>query len=107
MSRAIAKLKHKLATAQGMYEAERYRRERVEGKLDRARAELSRLAEEVLAQEMGAEAELLASEPCAAETWSWDHYRSAQVDPYWIRCTRQGLHAEHEDSNTGLTWTTP
>jgi hypothetical protein len=44
------------------------------------------------------------SEPCAAETWSWDHFTPNQVDPYWIRCTLWGDHDEHEDENTGLTW---
>lgn len=47
-----------------------------------------------------------APEPCAEETWSWDHFRDTQVDPYWIRCTEYGEHAEHRDSNTGLSWKT-
>jgi|SRR5690242_3756995 len=43
-------------------------------------------------------------EPCPAETWSWNHFTPNQVDPYWIRCTLRGDHAEHEDENTGLAW---
>jgi len=54
--RAINLLKHKLATAQGMYEAERYRRQRVEAKLDRARTELNDLAQAALDTELAAEA---------------------------------------------------
>jgi hypothetical protein len=45
------------------------------------------------------------SEPCAAEIHSWERFTSEQVDSYWIRCTLTGPHREHEDSNTGLTWT--
>lgn len=45
-----------------------------------------------------------ASEPCDAETWSMDHFRDGQVDPYWIRCKALGPHDEHEDSDTGLKW---
>ncbi|PZF11783.1 hypothetical protein [Curtobacterium sp. MCLR17_034] len=45
--------------------------------------------------------------PCTAETHSWDHFRSTQVDSYWIRCTEVGEHREHSDSNTGLTWFDP
>lgn len=48
--------------------------------------------------------DVLANEPCDAETHSWTHYRPEQVDSYWIRCTKAGPHDEHEDSNTGLTW---
>ena len=41
---------------------------------------------------------------CDSETWAPDHYGQA-VDPYWIRCTRQGRHDEHSDAgNTGCTW---
>lgn len=54
--RAIDRLKHRLATAQGMYEAERYRRERVEAKLDRARTELNALADAALNADLAAEA---------------------------------------------------
>ncbi len=43
--------------------------------------------------------------PCAAETWSWDHFNSEQVDGYWIRCTLQGTHDDHQDEHTGLAWT--
>lgn len=45
--------------------------------------------------------------PCTAETHSWDHYRSEQIDPYWIHCTLAVPHTEHHDSNTGLTWEEP
>lgn len=46
-----------------------------------------------------------ASGVCTAETWSWRHFTSEQVDAYWIRCTLGGPHEQHEDENTGLTWT--
>lgn len=46
------------------------------------------------------------AEPCTSEVWSMDYYRDGQVDPYWIRCNAIGPHVEHEDANTGLTWTT-
>jgi len=46
------------------------------------------------------------AEPCTSEVWSMDYYRDGQVDPYWIRCNAIGPHTEHEDANTGLTWTT-
>lgn len=46
------------------------------------------------------------AEPCTSEVWSMDYYRDGQVDPYWIRCNALGPHVEHEDANTGLTWTT-
>lgn len=43
--------------------------------------------------------------PCNAEVWSWSHFTSEQVDPYWIRCTLAVEHTEHKDEHTGLTWT--
>jgi len=46
-------------------------------------------------------------ESCAAETYSWDHFRPEQVDAYWITCDVIGLHDEHEDEHTGLTWRDP
>lgn len=45
------------------------------------------------------------AEPCN-QVASMDYYRDGQVDPYWIRCNAIGPHVEHEDANTGLTWTT-
>lgn len=49
-----------------------------------------------------------ASEPCAEEKHSWDHFDSNSdvVDSYWMRCHRVGPHDEHENSETGATWTT-
>lgn len=41
---------------------------------------------------------------CTEETWSWEHFTPAQVDPYWIKCTQPLPHAEHKDGTTGLTW---
>jgi hypothetical protein len=43
-------------------------------------------------------------QPREAETHSWRHFNAEQADSYWIRCTLQGPHDEHEDANTGLTW---
>lgn len=45
-----------------------------------------------------------APEPCQAETHSWQHFTAEQVDSYWIRCTLQGPHDEHQDEHTGLAW---
>lgn len=42
---------------------------------------------------------------CTAETYSWDHFNSEQVDGYWIRCTLSGAHDDHQDEHTGLAWT--
>ncbi|CAN7240413.1 hypothetical protein LJR045_000966 [Microbacterium sp. LjRoot45] len=42
--------------------------------------------------------------PCAAQMWSWDYFRSQQVDPYWMRCHLVGKHDEHENSETGARW---
>lgn len=52
------------------------------------------------------ERETAASEPCEEEKHSWDHFRPGQVDSYWMRCHRVGQHDEHENSETGATWTT-
>lgn len=41
---------------------------------------------------------------CREETYSWRHFTPQQMDGYWIRCTLLGLHSEHEDEHTGLTW---
>lgn len=43
-------------------------------------------------------------EPCKAVFWSWDIFRHQEVDPYWMRCHRVGVHHEHENSETGATW---
>ncbi len=48
----------------------------------------------------------LGATPCRSELWSWDHFRSEQVDPYWMRCHRVGEHDEHEHSETRATWLT-
>lgn len=53
------------------------------------------------------EAEATDSEPCGAELYSWDYFRSEQVDPYWMRCHRVGTHDERENSDTGATWREP
>lgn len=67
-----------------------------------ARTVLEVAAPLILARD--AELHAIATEPCDAETWSWDHFRDSQVDPYWIRCKALGPHEEHEDSDAGLTW---
>lgn len=67
-----------------------------------ARGHLEVLVPLIVAREQ--EVRAIASAPCDAETWSWDHYTHRAVDPYWIRCTQLGPHDEHEDANTGLTW---
>lgn len=67
-----------------------------------ARIALEAAAPLIVAREQ--ELHAIATEPCDAETWSWDHFRDWQVDPYWIRCKALGPHDEHEDSDTGLTW---
>lgn len=41
---------------------------------------------------------------CHQETYSWWHFTSDQMDPYWIQCTLAIPHKEHEDENTGLKW---
>lgn len=44
-------------------------------------------------------------EPCTAQFWSWDYFRSGgDVDPYWMRCHKLGKHDEHENSETGAHW---
>lgn len=48
-----------------------------------------------------------APSPCQEETHSWQHFTAEQADSYWIRCTLQGPHGEHQDEQTGLTWMAP
>lgn len=43
-------------------------------------------------------------EECAAEIHSWSVFRPEQIDSYWIRCTLQYPHEDHEDSHTGIKW---
>ena len=42
--------------------------------------------------------------PCGAEMWSWDYFRSEQVDSYRMRCHLIGAHDEHENSENGAKW---
>jgi len=44
---------------------------------------------------------------CAAELWSWSYFSPLAVDGYWMRCDLIGAHAEHENSETGATWSDP
>jgi hypothetical protein len=67
--------------------------------------ELNALRDELIA--LRAAAVDACPQQCQEETYSWQHFTPEQVDAYWIRCTLQGEHAEHEDEHTGLTWVSP
>jgi hypothetical protein len=46
-------------------------------------------------------------EPCPAEIHSWKLFSPSAVDSYYLRCHLLGPHKEHENSETGGTWTDP
>lgn len=47
---------------------------------------------------------MVLEELCGEETFSWWHFSSEQMDPYWIVCLLEGPHEEHHDEHTGLRW---
>lgn len=47
---------------------------------------------------------MVLDEVCGEETYSWWHFSSEQIDPYWIACVLEGVHDQHYDEYTGLRW---
>lgn len=47
---------------------------------------------------------MVLEEVCCEETYSWWHFSTEQIDPYWIVCLVEGPHDEHYDEHTGLRW---
>lgn len=69
-----------------------------------AQRTLTEAADDLLAIVNGMPDDERDAAPCDNEAHSWDHFSSKVVDSYWMRCHRLGPHDEHENGETGATW---